>query len=193
MVNLSCNPFKDSRSWSAVVDEQDIGSSSDSTLSRNERLVLTPGLWQRVRVGEKDGFMSMFAKSNNSFEATFSEKPNSYTLVFDDEETALEAKAQSKTLEHNLTKYCDRRPGPCNLVVFKALCPVQVRAGKSLKSRKVAMLTKDSIIVVNKQKGRRARVISLQDRESFDWVSLNGWVSLYTVTGIRLLNRIEYA
>jgi len=144
-------------------------------------------------VGEKNGFKSMFAKANYSIEATFREKPNSNTLVSDDEESALEAKAQSSSVEDNLTKYCDRRPGPYNHVVFKTLWPVQVRAGKSFRSRKVTLLTKDTIIVVNQQKGRRARVISLQDRESFDWVSLNGWVSLYTDTGIRLLNRLEYA
>jgi len=193
MVNLSCNPFKVSTSLIAAVYEKDIASPFDSTLSRNERLVLTTRPWQRVPVGEMNGFETMFAKSNYSIEATFGEKPNSYELVFDDEQTALEAKAQSSSLEHNFIKYCDRRPGPDNHVVFKTLSPVQVRAGKSFKSRKVTMLTKDAIIVVNQQKGRRARVISLQDRDSLDWVSLNGWVSLYTETGIRLLNRLEYA
>merc|ERR1712060_755730 len=152
---------------------------NDSTVKRSRCLILTLRPDQRLLVGEKDYLKSVFAKLN------------SYILVFEDEEEALKARAQSDDLGYTLTKYRERRPKPDKPALFKTLHTVWVRGGKSFRSWKVGMLKKDAIVLVNQQKGRRARVISYQDRESSGWVSLKGWVSLYSEIGIKLLDRLD--
>jgi len=173
------------------------GSSADgqlnSTVSRSRCLVLTLLPEQKLPFGEKEYLKSAFARFNYNVEITICEKPNSYILVFEDEEKALKARAQSDDLGYKLVKYRERRPKPDNPVLFKTLQPLHVRDGKSLRSSKVCTLKKGAIIEVNQQKGRRGRVISVQDRESIGWVSLDGWVSLHSKTGIKLLNRLDDA
>jgi len=156
---------------------------------RSRCLVLTLRPDQKVSVGEKEHLKRKFAQLNYNVEiATSDEKPGSYILVFDDEAKALEANAQSNKWGYQLAKYRDRRPSPDNPVWFKALTPVTVRAGKSLKSKKVTMLEKDGIILVNQAKGRRARVISFLDGRH-----TGGWVSLHSDIGTQLLQRFERA
>jgi len=164
---------------------------NDSTVPRSKCLVLSLRPEQRLQVGEMDYLKSIFAKFNYNIEVTFCDKPNSYILVFEDEEEALKARAQSDDLGYKLTKYRGRRPKPDNPVLFKALHTVLIRGGKSFRSSKVAMLKKDAIVLVDQQKGRRLRVISFQDRGSSEWVSLYGWASSHSETGIKLLNRLD--
>jgi len=165
----------------------------NSTVSRSRCLILTLLPDQRLPVGEKEYLKSKFARFNFNIEITICEKPNTYILVFEDEEKALKARAQSDDLGYKLAKYRERRPKPDNPVLFKTLHPVYVRGGKSLRSSKVCKLKKDVIIVVDQQKGRRVRVTSFQDSGSIAWVSLDGWVSLHSKTGIKLLNRLDDA
>jgi len=110
---------------------------------------------------------------------TSMEKYNSYILVFDNEEKALKANAQ-----FYLPKYRPRRPGPGNPVFYKVLSPVTVREGKSLKSKKVKVLEKNDIILVNQVKGRRARFISSQGGPG-------GWVFLLSDRGKPFLEQCE--
>jgi len=168
-----------------------VDSQKDSTVPRTKCLILTLRPEQRLLVGEKDYLKSTFAKFNYNVEITSFEKLNSYILVFEDEVKALKARAQSDDLGYTLSKYRERRPKPDKPALFKTLNKVRVRAGKSFRSWKVGMLKKDAIVLVNQQKGRRARVISYRDRESSGWVSYNGWVSLYSETGIKLLDRLD--
>jgi len=171
------------------------GSSADgeknTTVPRSKCLILTLRPEQRLPVGEKDYLKSIFAKFGYNIEITSCKKLNSYILVFEDEEKAMQARAQSDDLGYTLIKYRERRPKPDKPALFKTLHTVWVRGGKSFRSCKVAMLKKDVIVLVNQQKGRRARVISFQDRESSRWVSLKGWVSLYSETGIQLVDRLD--
>jgi len=97
----------------------------------------------------------------------------------------LEANAQSNKLGYQLAKYRERRPSPDNPVMFKTLTPVTVRVGKSLKGKRVRMLDKDHIILVNQVKGRRARVISSTGGK------VVGWVSLCCDIGTPLLQRLD--
>jgi len=156
--------------WSDSVFSTSAGSSADcqndNTVPRSKCLILTLRPEQKLQVGEKDYLKSLFAKFNYNIEITFCEKLNSYILVFEDEEKALKARAQSDDLGYTLTKYRERRPKPDKPALFKTLHTVWVRGGKSFRSWKVWMLKKDAIVLVNQQKGRRARVISFQDRES---------------------------
>jgi len=137
-------------------------------------LILTLRSEQKVPVGQKQHLKSEFAKFNYNVEIIPWNKENLYILVFDDREEALEAKAQANNLGYQLAKYRPRCAGPDNPVLFKVLSPVTVREGKSFKTKKVKMLAKNDIILVNKVKGGRARVISFQDGRRIGWVSLYG-------------------
>jgi len=80
-----------------------------------------------------------------------------------------------------------RRSTAKNLVRFKVLKTLKVRAGVSLKERKIGVLKKDDIITVNLVDGRRARVISESKAPA-----ISGWVSLHGETGSPYLEPLEY-
>merc|ERR1719474_543750 len=69
---------------------------------------------------------------------------------------------------------------------FKVLKTLKIRAGVSLKDRKVGVLKKDEIVTVIQVDGRRARVIS-EDKA----VATSGWVSLHSETGSPFLEALE--
>jgi len=74
------------------------------------------------------------------------------------------------------------------LVRFKVLKTLKVRAGVSLKDRKIGVLKKDKIVSMNQVDGRRARVI-FEDKAP----AISGWVSLNSETGSPYLEPLEYA
>merc|ERR1719189_480568 len=73
-----------------------------------------------------------------------------------------------------------------NFVRFKVLKTLKIRAGVSLKDRKVGVLKKDEIVAVIQVDGRRARIIS-EDRA----LATSGWVSLHSETGSPFLEALE--
>merc|ERR550534_2099301 len=77
----------------------------ESMVSRSRCLVLTLSSEQRHQVGERDHLKSIFAKFNYNIELRPGEKPNSYILIFDDEQMALKANAQSDDIGYKLVKY----------------------------------------------------------------------------------------
>jgi len=81
---------------------------------------------------------------------------------------------------------CDRRSSAKNLVRFKVLKTLKVRAGVSLKDKKIGLLKKDEIVTVNQVDGRRARVIS-EDKAP----AISGWVSLNSETGSPYLEPLK--
>merc|ERR1719419_2142706 len=72
----------------------------------------------------------------------------------------------------------DRRSSAKNLVRFKVLKTLKVRAGVSLKERKIGVLKKNEIVTVNLVDGRRERVIPERKAQA-----ISGWVSLHGETG----------
>jgi len=80
----------------------------------------------------------------------------------------------------------DRRSSAKNLVRFKVLKTLKVRAGVSLKERKIGVLRKNEIVTVNLVDGRRARVITEHKSPA-----ISGWVSLYGETGSPYLESLE--
>jgi len=80
----------------------------------------------------------------------------------------------------------DGRSSAKNLVRFKVLKTLKVRAGVSLKDRKIGVLRKNEIVTVNQVNGRRARIIS-EDKAS----AISGWVSLHGETGSPYLEPLE--
>jgi len=79
-----------------------------------------------------------------------------------------------------------RRSSAKNLVKLKVLKTLKIRAGVSLKDRKVGVLKKDEIVTVNQVDGRRARVTS-EGKAS----AISGWVSLHSEAGSPYLEPIE--
>jgi len=73
-----------------------------------------------------------------------------------------------------------------NLVKLKVLKTLKIRAGVSLKDRKVGVLKKDEIVTVNQVDGRRARVTS-EGKAS----AISGWVSLHSEAGSPYLEPME--
>jgi len=69
---------------------------------------------------------------------------------------------------------------------FKALKTLKVRAGVSLKDRKIGVLKKDEIVSVDQVDGRRARIIFEGKAPS-----ISGWVSLNSETGSPYLKPME--
>jgi len=159
-----------------------------NTVSQNRCLILSLSPDQEVSFQETDQLKSRFAEFNYNVEILpTNSKSDSYIVIFDDELNALKARAQSKAIGYNLAKYGDRQPSPRNLVRFKALIKLKVRAGMSLNDRKIGSLKKNQIVTVNQVEGRRARVIFFQDKELMN----SGWVSLHSETGTTFLERLE--
>jgi len=82
----------------------------------------------------------------------------------------------------------NRRSSAKNLVRFKVLKTLKVRAGVSLKDRKIGVLKKNQIVTVNLVDGRRARVSSQGKAPA-----ISGWVSLHGETGSPYLEPLEKA
>jgi hypothetical protein len=80
----------------------------------------------------------------------------------------------------------DRRSSAKNLVRLKVLKRLKIRAGVSLKDRKIGVLEKSEIVTVNLVDGRRARVISENKAPA-----ISGWVSLHSETGSPYLEPLE--
>jgi len=80
----------------------------------------------------------------------------------------------------------DGRSSAKNLFRFKVLKTLKVRAGVSLKDRKIGVLRKNEIVTMDQVNGRRARVIS-EDKASV----ISGWVSLHGETGSPYLEPLE--
>jgi len=159
-----------------------------NTVSKNRCLILSLNQDQEVSFQKTDQLKSRFAAFNYNVKILpTSSKPDSYIVIFDDEQNALKARAESEVIGYNLAKYGDRQPSPHNLVRFKALIKLKVRAGMSFKDRKIGLLKKNQIVTVNHVEGRRARVIFFQDKELMN----SGWVSLHSETGITFLERLE--
>jgi len=161
---------------------------ADST-SLKQTLVLTLRPGRRVIVGEKEHVKSIFAMLNYKVQIFEHEKPNKFKLVFEDEEEALKANVEFVTSGYTIAKYRATRPSPNNPVMFKTISRVTVRRGKSLNTRKVGELQKDTIILVNQRKSRRVRVISFRDGDTVESVSLHGWVSLHSENCTTLIER----
>jgi len=159
-----------------------------NTVSKNRCLILSLSPDQKVSFQGTDQLKRRFAEFNYNIKILpTSSKPDSYIIIFDDEQNALKALSQSKAIGYNLAKYGNRQPSPRNLVRFKALIKLKVRAGMSFKDRKIGLLKKNQIVTVNQVEGRRARVIFFQDKELMN----SGWVSLHSETGTTFLERLE--
>merc|ERR1719233_2603349 len=111
----------------------------------------------------------------------------SYIVGFKDRSTALHALARAEAIGFKLSKSRAKRPSPTYPVKFKALSQLNVRKGKSFNWKIIGEVNKNEVITVNQVKGRRARIVSVQNRK----LVKSGWVSLHTKGGSPLLERLE--
>jgi len=182
-------------SASEVNTDASLSECQADSMSLKKTLVLTLPSEQRIPVGEKEHVKSIFAMLNYKVQIFEHKNPNKYKVVFEDKDKALEANVALKAnvefanLGYTIAKDRAPRPSPNNPVMFKTLSPVTVRLGKSLNTQKVEELQENTIIFVNQKKSRRVRVISFQDRDTAEWVPLEGWVSLHSEYGITLIER----
>jgi len=157
----------------------------ENIVSKNRCLILSLNPYRQISLRETEQLKSRFAEFNYTVKILpNSSKPNSYIIIFDNEQNALKACARSKAIGYNLAKYSDRHPSP--VVRFKALITLKVRAGISFNDRKIGLLKKNQIVTVNQVAGRRARISFFQDKER-----LTGWVSLHNGAGTTFLEQLD--
>lgn len=126
--------------------------------------------------------------SNEEFESLNSEMCTSSGSEDDMSESGISTNSSSSAYSpmNSTINVGDRRSSAKNLVRFKVLKTLKVRAGVSLKERKIGVLKKKEIVTVNLVDGRRARVISEHKSPA-----ISGWVSLHGETGSPYLEPLE--
>jgi len=129
-----------------------------------------------------------FAVFNGNLESFSSEMCTLSSSEDDMSESGISTNTSSSAYSPMKTtiNFGDRRSSAKNLVRFKVLKTLKVRAGVSLKERKIGVLKKNEIVTVNLVNGRRARVISESKAPA-----ISGWVSLHGETGSPYLEPLE--
>jgi len=157
-------------------------------LSRQLILKLLPE--QRDFLGLIELLEKKFAEQDYNVLIKRSEtKDKCFTVDFKDRCSALHALAEAEIIGYKLSKSRPRRPSPSFPVRFKALRELTIRKGKALRGEKIGKVMNNEVITVNQVKGRRARIVVVQDGNLVNC----GWVSLHTTDGDALLERLEVA
>jgi len=152
---------------------------------RKSQLILRLQPGERSYPGLTDHLKQRFAEKNYSVD--INTRGDSFVVDFKDQGMALKALAEANTLGLKLSKHRPKRPSPNCLVRFKALRELLVREGKSPNQQEKGRVKKNEIIIVNQVKGRRARMVDVQNGQPANV----GWVSLITKEGITLLERLD--
>jgi hypothetical protein len=114
-------------------------------------------------------------------------KPDSYVVLFPDKIMADKALAQSDTIGYKFTRKRRPRPSPRYPIMFKALHCLKIRSGKAFSRDVLGKVKKNDLVIVNQVKGRRARLVFVENAQIFNI----GWVSLHTSNGIQLLEQTD--
>jgi len=90
-------------------------------------------------------------------------------------------------LKHSLVPRRFVRPSPTLVCRFKVLSEkLTVRSGRLLSSQEITLKCQNDVVYVNRIKGRRARLVNRPDG-----VVTMGWASLFSESGIPLLEQLE--
>jgi len=166
----------------------DTESSPKDNIPRSRQLILTLKHEQRVQGNQIDHLRNRFAEFNYHVKIRSAGiNSNLYEVVFKDDETAKRAYHETETIGYKLAKKHGQRPTPNNMVKFLALSELTIRSGKSLSKRVVGRVKKNDVVIVNRVKGRRARMVIHNNGQMFEV----GWVSLRSANGVALLKRLE--
>jgi len=119
--------------------------------------------------------------------APLENKPDSYVVKFPDKMMAEKALAEAPMIGYKLVKKRRPRPSPRCPIMFKALRRLKMRSGKAFSRDVLGWINKDELVIVNQVKGRRARLMFVENGK----ISNLGWVSLHTSNGDQLLEQTE--
>jgi len=128
---------------------------------------------------------SRFQLFNYTVKILPSDRPSSFVILFPGRTTAQKALVQMSAIGFKLVKKRPKRPSPKYPVMFRALSSLKIRRGKALSAEIIGEVKQGDDVMVNQVKGRRARLLSVQNGEN------RGWVSVHTETGRQLLERLD--
>jgi len=114
-------------------------------------------------------------------------KPGSWVVLFPDRMMADRALAESDIIGYKFARKRRPRPSPRYPIMFKALHCLKIRSGKAFSRDVLGKVKKDDLVIVNQVKGRRARLVFVENAQ----ISTLGWVSLHTSNGIQLLEQTD--
>jgi len=130
---------------------------------------------------------SRFQMFNYTVKILPSDRDSSFVILFPGRTKAQKALVQMDEIGFKLVKKRPKRPSPNFPVMFRALSPLKIRRGKALSAEIIGEVKQGDDVMVNQVKGRRARLLSVQNGEKKN----RGWVSVHTETGRQLLERLE--
>jgi len=169
--------------WSQKKDEE----SEEFTRSgwRGRKLFLTLTSAQIAEETQIEDIRSRFNEFNYTVKILPSEsRPDSFIILFPGRTTAQRALVEMKAIGFKLVKKRPPRPSPRCPVWFRALASLKIRRGKALSAEIIGQVKKGDHVIVNQVKGRRARLMSKTGEN-------RGWVSVHTIHGAQLLERLD--
>jgi len=115
-------------------------------------------------------------------------RDGSFAVEFPDVRMAQKALNEVQEIGNILEAKKFKRPTPSRPRPFKVLSStLQVRHGRTLKSSKIGQKKKGDVVLVNRTKGRRARLCK-EETGSFKKI---GWASLFTKGGYPLMLQLK--
>jgi len=155
-----------------------------NTCWKENELVLT------LRPDQCDDIRSRFEELYYTVKISpLEKKPGSYVVKFPTRKMAEKALADANIIGYKLRKKRRPRPSPKCPIIFKALHRLKIRNGKAFSKNELGWVDKDDLVIVNQVKGRRARLMFVED----DQIYIRGWVSLHTSNGKQLLEQTDTA
>lgn len=134
---------------------------------------------------------SKFTRFGYNVKISCPEGDDSFTVEFEHVMMAQKALNEASKIGNTLKAKKLERPTPCSPRFFKVLSKtLTVRAGRTLNSSILheKQKTKGERVIINRTKGRRARLVEKQ--EDGTWGNV-GWVSLFSSKGYPLMMQLE--
>jgi len=169
--------FEDKRRSTQILDAE---YNLPATCWKDSELVLT------LRPEQCDDIRSRFEQFDYTVKISpIENKPDSFVVMFPDRNMAEKALEEANKIGYKLRKKRRPRPSPRCPIMFKALHPLMIRSGKAFSRNVLGCVQKGDLVIVNQVKGRRARLMSMDNMSNL------GWVSLHTSEGVQLLEQTD--
>jgi len=161
-----------------------------ATSMRTKQLSLYPNSEDKERSEEEQIILFELKFQQNGYKVDVSPPDNSlgsFTVEFENIMTAQKALRDAKKIGYVLKPKKFKRPTPNTPFKFEVLSELTVRSGRTFKAEIVDMKKKGDVVLVNRTKGRRARLCIKENG-----ISRNlGWVSLFSSRGYPFLLQLE--
>jgi len=170
--------FEDKRRSTQTLDAE--YNQLPATCWKDSELVLT------LRPEQCDDIRSRFEQFDYTVKISpIENKPDSFVVMFPDRIMAEKALEEANKIGYKLRKKRRPRPSPRCPIMFKALHPLKIRSGKAFSRNVLGFVQKGDLVIVNQVKGRRARLMRVDNMSNL------GWVSLHTSEGVQLLEQTD--